>query len=141
MKNLSCLLAVALFVTSSNPTLASSLSAPTPLQQDGPPQGGPGKGQRPGGPGADQLKDLNLTAKQKKQVDAIFKQQREQMDKEHKNGGNDREKGMADMRRRESETDTKLKAILTKEQYTQYQAKKRDRPQPPKDGQRPSRNN
>ena len=93
-----------------------------------------------GGPGpisAEQLKDLNLSDDQKERVEAIFKNQRQEMEDLRSTTGDDRDKMMSGMHKLESQTDAQLKAVLTSEQYTKYQAKKKDRPRPPKDGQGP----
>ena len=86
---------------------------------------------------AEQLSDLNLSADQKERVDAIFKNQRQQMEDLRSSTGNDREKSMSSLRHLESQTNAQLKAVLTSEQYAKYQAKKKNHPRPPKDGQAP----
>ncbi|OUJ74091.1 hypothetical protein [Hymenobacter crusticola] len=98
----------------------------------------------PGGPGpmsAELLKDLNLSADQQERVDAIFKNQQQEMEDLRSSTGNDHDhdKIMSSMRKLESQADAQLKATLTSEQYAKYQAKKKDRPRPPKDGHAPPR--
>lgn len=139
-----CLLGVSLstsYAATASVANSDKLVLPSFFGQDGPRQGRPDS-QRPPKGGADQLKDLNLTDKQKTKVEAIMKKQRQEMEALHKdgNGNTDREATMTAMRRLDDDTDSQLKQVLTPEQYTKYQAKKKDRPQPPKDGQgRPPR--
>ena len=105
----------------------------------------PPQDERPAGPrlggqhGGELLKDLDLSDKQQAKVDVIFKNQQQQMDALRSSAGGDREKAMSNRRRIESQTDAKLKTVLTSEQYAKYQAKKQEQPRPPKDGQRPPR--
>jgi len=135
-----CLLGISLsssYAATASVANPGSLRLPPFFGQDTPPQGPPADGQRrPKMGGADQLKDLDLTDKQKSKVEAIMKKQQQQRESLRKQG-TDREAMMTEMRRLESETDVELKSVLTAEQYTKYQAKKKDRPQPPKDGQGP----
>ncbi|MBO0357681.1 hypothetical protein J0X19_06970 [Hymenobacter sp. BT186] len=139
-----CLLGVSLsasYAATASVANSDKLVLPSFFGQDGPRQGRP-DGPRPPKGGADHLKDLNLTDKQKTKVEAIMKKQRQEMEALHKdgNGSTDREATMTAMRRLDDDTDSQLKQVLTPEQYTKYQAKKKDRPQPPKDSQgRPPR--
>ena len=134
-----CLLGISLstsYAATASGATPDKLVLPPFFGQDSPRQGRP-DGQRPSkGGGTDQLKDLNLTDKQKTKVEAIMKKQRQEMEALHKDGNSsaDREATMTSMRRLNDNTDTQLKQVLTPEQYTKYQAKKKDRPQPPKDG-------
>ncbi|WP_324677137.1 hypothetical protein [Hymenobacter sp. GOD-10R] len=125
--------------------LASVLGKPThPVAagfRQGIEQETPGR-RSPGGPGplsAELLKDLNLSVDQQERVDAIFKNQQQEIEDLRSTTGNDRDKLMSGMRKLESQVDTQLKATLTSEQYAKYQAKKKDRSRPPKDGQGPPR--
>lgn len=101
----------------------------------GPPPGR-GPGHNPEQQAADLTKKLKLNDKQQGEVTAIFKNQQQQL--EALRGSKpptdaDREKGMEQMRRVDTDTDARLKAVLTPAQYNQYLAQK---PQPggPKGG-------
>ncbi|TGD79593.1 hypothetical protein [Hymenobacter wooponensis] len=93
------------------------------------------EGRGPGGPGgrgnmlADITKDLNLTAEQQTRVQAIQQEQMQQMQtmREQGSAGSDRQAMMTQMRSLDESTDTKLKAVLTPEQFQKYQAKKQER--------------
>lgn len=101
----------------------------TKVKGDNKPERPEGRG--PGGPGnqmADMTKDLKLTADQKTRVQAIEKEQMQQMQQLRESGKNqDREAQMQRMRGFEEETDRKMKNVLTPEQFKQYQAKKQER--------------
>ena len=98
----------------------------------------------PGGPGnrmADMTKDLNLTADQRTRVQAIEKEQLQQMQTMRESGKtDDREAQMQRMHSFEEDTDQKMKGVLTPEQFQQYQAKKQERMRGGRagGGQRPS---
>ena len=120
--------------------LVSLLSGPShhvfSTLQQGPEQEAPKNARPPHGPmSAEQLKDLNLSDDQKERVEAIFKNQRQEMEDLRSSSGTDHEKSMSSMRHLENQVDAQLKAVLSIEQYAKYQAKKKDRPRPPKDGQ------
>jgi protein CpxP len=140
-----CLLGISLstsYAATASVANATTLLLPPFFGQDTPRQGRPDGQRQPKGGGADQLKDLNLTEKQKTKVEAIMKKQRQEMEAMRKdnNESTDREARTTAMRRLDDDTNSQLKQVLTPEQYTKYQAKKKDRPQPPKDGQgRPPR--
>lgn len=136
-----CLLGVSLstsYAATASVANPDKLVLPPFFGQDTPRQSRPDGQRPPKGRGSDQLKDLNLTDQQKTKVEAIMKKQRQEIEALHKDGtgSSDREATMAATRRLYSDTDAQLKQVLTPEQYTQYQAKKKkDRPQPAKDGQ------
>jgi len=69
------------------------------------------------GPRGNIFKDLNLTPEQQTQVEALMKEQRGQ-----RPSGPPTDADRQAMQARRAELDTKLKAILTPEQYTKYQA-------------------
>ncbi|TGE06284.1 hypothetical protein [Hymenobacter fodinae] len=93
------------------------------------------KGRGPSGPGgrgnmlAEMTKDLNLTADQQTRVKAIQQEQLQQMQamREQGSAGGDRQAMMTQMSSLDESTDTKLKAVLTPEQFQKYQAKKQER--------------
>ena len=120
--------------------LAAQGEIAAPSQLPGtPPQERPA-GPRPGGQHGEELfKDLDLTAKQQAKEEVIFKNQQQQLEALRGSTTDDREKAMSNRRRIESQTDAKLKTVLSSEQYAKYQAKKQEHPHPPKDGQRPPR--
>ena len=88
----------------------------------GPPPGGPhGPGMR-GRQNFDRLAEqLNLTDEQKPKVQAIFESQREQMRDLWQDQSLSREDRMAKMKSIREATDTKLKAVLTIDQYKKLQ--------------------
>jgi Spy/CpxP family protein refolding chaperone len=134
------LFSLSLLVAVTGATIAAPFaSAANQQTRQDEPQGRPaGKARPKGGPHgqADLAKELNLSGKQKTQVEAIQKEQRQKMEALHKGAGaeGDREKRMADMRRLDDETDAKLKSVLSAEQYAQYQTQKQQRPQGLREG-------
>lgn len=103
---------------------ATPLAAPT---QDAPAQARQGRG----GAG-DMLKDLNLTADQKTKVEALMQEQRGKGGLRGGQSGPPTEADRQAMQTRRAEMETKLKEILTPEQYTKYQSMR------PQRGPRPS---
>ncbi|MFD1874135.1 Spy/CpxP family protein refolding chaperone [Hymenobacter bucti] len=101
---------------------AHATPAPT---QDAPAQGRQGRG-------GDMFKDLNLTADQKTKVETLMKEQRGQGGMRGGQSGPPSEADRQAMQTRRAEMETKLKDILTPEQYTKYQSMR------PQRGQRPS---
>lgn len=83
-----------------------------------------------GGRGANMLQDLNLTAEQQTQVEALMKDAMAQRGTRPSGPPTDAERQA--MQTRRAEMDTKLKAILTPEQYAKYQAMRSQRG--PRDG-------
>ncbi len=104
---------------------ATGLAAQAAPLQEAPAQG------RPRG-GADRFKDLNLSEDQKAKIDALLKETREQRGSQQ---GPPSDADRQAMQARRAEMDTKIKGILTPEQYTKYQAM---RPQGGRGGQRPA---
>ena len=76
------------------------------------------------------IKDLNLTAEQQTQVETLMKDQMAQRGSRPSGPPTDEERQA--MQTRRAEMDTKLKAILTPEQYAKYQAMRSQRG--PRDG-------
>jgi Spy/CpxP family protein refolding chaperone len=108
--------------------LATTLATTGLAAQAAPLQEAPAQG-RPRG-GADRFKDLNLTDDQKTKIDALMKEQRGTRGQQGPPTDADRQA----MQTRRAEMDAKIKAILTPEQYTKYEAM---RPQGGRGGQRP----
>jgi protein CpxP len=98
----------------------------TPLQE------APAQGRQRGG-GGDRFKDLNLSDDQKAKLEALMKEEREQRGARGQQGPPTDADRQA-MQTRRAEMDTKIKGILTPEQYTKYQAMRPQRGQ----GQRPA---
>ncbi|MGI4741555.1 MAG: hypothetical protein ACRYG7_40830 [Janthinobacterium lividum] len=94
--------------------LAAQAAPQATARQQAPAQTGPG--QR----GADMLKELNLTADQQAKVEALLQEQRAQRSQRPSGPPTDAEREA--MQASRATLDTKLKAILTPEQYTKYQA-------------------
>jgi Spy/CpxP family protein refolding chaperone len=109
--------------------LATTLATTGLTAQAAPPQEAPAQG-RPRG-GADRFKDLNLTDDQKTKIDALMKEARDQRGRQQ---GPPSDADRQAMQTRRAEMDAKIKAILTPEQYTKYEAM---RPQGGRGGQRP----
>jgi protein CpxP len=88
-----------------------------------PPGGGPpGHGMGGRGPNFDMIAQrLNLTEDQKPKVKAILDEQRQKMRELRQNQDLSREDRMAKMKSIREDTDTKLKAVLTPEQFHQWQ--------------------
>jgi protein CpxP len=103
---------------------ATGLTAQAAPRQEAPAQG------RPRG-GGDRFKDLNLSDDQKAKIDALMKEAREQRGSQQ---GPPSDADRQAMQTRRAEMDTKIKGILTPEQYTKYQAMRPQRGQ----GQRPA---
>lgn len=103
----------------------ASLAAHATPTQDAPAQGRQGRG-------GDMFKDLNLTADQKTKVEALMKEQRGQGGMRGGQSGPPSEADRQAMQTRRAEMETKLKDILTPEQYTKYQSLR------PQRGPRPS---
>jgi protein CpxP len=103
-------------------TLATTgLAAQAAPLQEAPTQGRPR--------GGDRFKDLNLTDDQKAKLDALMKEAREQRGNGQQGPPSDADRQA--MQARRAEMDTKIKGILTPEQYTKYQAMRWPRGQRP----------
>ena len=88
----------------------------------GPPPGDRGPGMRGRGPNFDMIaQQLNLTDDQKPKVKEILGGQREQMRDVFQNQDLSREDRMAKMKSIREDTDAKLKAVLTADQFEQWQ--------------------
>ena len=88
----------------------------------GPPPEGPGPGMRGRGPNFDMVAQrLNLTDDQKPKVKAILDDQRQQTRDLWQNQDLSREDRMAQMKTIHEATDAKLKAVLTADQFMQWQ--------------------
>ncbi|GAB3226667.1 hypothetical protein GCM10027346_09170 [Hymenobacter seoulensis] len=75
-------------------------------------------------------KELGLSSKQKSKVEKIFQDQQQQMQALRSNSGStsmDRSQKMAQAKRIRESTDKKLKDVLSKKQYAQFEAKRQDR--------------
>ena len=105
----------------------TSLAAQAAPRQEAPAQG------RPRG-GGDRFKDLNLSADQKTQLDALMKEERANGGGRQGQQGPPTDADRQAMQARRADMDAKIKGILTPEQYTKYQAM---RPQGGR-GQRPA---
>ncbi|QNH62717.1 hypothetical protein [Hymenobacter sediminicola] len=83
-----------------------------------------GKGQR-----SDELaKELGLNAKQKAKVEKIFQEQQQQMQAlRSRSGSADRSQSMSEVKRIHDNSDKKLKDVLSKKQYAQFEAKRQER--------------
>jgi protein CpxP len=106
-------------VARATPLVAPSQDAPVPTRQG---RGG----------GADMLKELNLTADQKTKIEALMQEQRAKGGMRGGQSGPPTEADRQAMQTRRAEMETKLKEILTPEQYTKYQSMR------PQRGPRPS---
>jgi Spy/CpxP family protein refolding chaperone len=84
-----------------------------------PPPGGGPRGQRPSFDTIAQR--LNLTDDQKPKVKAILDEQRQKMRDLRDNQDLSRDERMAKMKSIREETDTKMKAVLTADQFKQWQ--------------------
>jgi Spy/CpxP family protein refolding chaperone len=98
---------------------------PAARLEDRKPGGAGGRGNRL----AELTKDLHLTADQQTRVQAIQQEQMQQMQtmREQASASGDRQAMMTQMRSLDEGTDTKLKAVLTPEQFQRYQATKQER--------------
>jgi protein CpxP len=112
--------------------VAAALAATSGAAQAAPRQEAPAQG-RPRGGGADRFKDLNLSDDQKSKIEALMKEEREQRGARGQQGPPTEAERQA-MQARRADMDTKIKGILTPEQYTKYQAMRPQRGQ----GQRPA---
>ncbi|RTQ53383.1 hypothetical protein EJV47_01175 [Hymenobacter gummosus] len=121
---LSAVLISGLLATAVGATLEQPQQEP-PTRPQGPPPGR-GPGANPETRAEELAKSLKLSGKQKNEVTTILKNQHQQMEalRNSQGGDADREKGMSQMRRLDSETDAKLKAVLSAAQYNQYLAQK-----------------
>ncbi|MBC6991907.1 MULTISPECIES: hypothetical protein [Hymenobacter] len=72
-------------------------------------------------------KELDLSNKQKSKLEKIFQDQHQQMQALHSRSGRDRSQTMAEAKRIHESTDKKLKDVLSKKQYAQFEAKRQDR--------------
>jgi periplasmic protein CpxP/Spy len=87
-----------------------------------PPGGPPGPGMRGRGPNFDMIaQQLNLTDDQKPKVKTILDDQRQKMRDLRQNEDLSRDDRMAQMKSIREDTDAKLKAVLTSDQFEQWQ--------------------
>jgi len=102
---------------------ATNTPPPATPPAGGPPPGGPpGPGMRGRGPNFDVIAQrLSLTDDQKPKVKAILDDQRQQMRDLWQNQDLSREDRMAQMKSIHEATDAKLEAVLTADQFTQWQ--------------------
>lgn len=112
------------------PGAAEAATGQEPSSRPQGPPPGRGPGHSPEQQAAELARKLKLSDKQKQEVAAIFQDQHQQL--EALRGSNppaagDREKGLEQMRRLQTDTDARLKGVLTAAQYQQYEAQ---RPQP-----------
>ncbi|UOG73929.1 hypothetical protein MTX78_17625 [Hymenobacter tibetensis] len=90
----------------------------------------------------DQLaKDLDLSSKDKGKVEKIFQEQQQQMQALRSRSGADRSQAMAERKRIQESTNKKLKDVLSKKQYAQYEAKRQERQRQMADRQNDRRGN
>ena len=83
-----------------------------------------GKGQR----SDDLAQELGLNAKQKAKVEKIFQEQQQQMQAlRSRSGSADRSQSMSEFKRIHNNSDKKLKDVLSKKQYAQFEAKRQER--------------
>ena len=106
-----------------NPAAFAQDTTNTPPPAGGPPPGGPpGPGMRGRGPNFDMIAQrLNLTDDQKPKVKAIFDEQRQKMRDLRDNQDLSRDDRMAQMQSIRKDADDKLKAVLTTDQFKQWQ--------------------
>jgi len=102
-----------------NPAAFAQDATNTPPPGGGPPKSGT-RGQRPSFDTIAQR--LNLTDDQKPKVKAIFDEQRQKMRDLRDNQDLSRDDRMAQMQTIRKDTDAKLKAVLTADQFKQWQA-------------------
>ncbi|GAB3638389.1 hypothetical protein GCM10027422_39790 [Hymenobacter arcticus] len=107
--------------------LAATLTAGALAAQAAPRQDAPAQTAPRGGRGAAMLKDLNLTAEQQTQVDALMKDEMAQRGTRPSGPPTDAERQA--MQTRRADMEAKMKGILTPEQYTKYQAMRPQRGQ------------
>lgn len=69
---------------------------------------------------------LSLTPEQQPKVTAILQEQVAQLQQARANAGGDRQQMIGELRRVSGATDDKMKAVLTPEQYGQYQTYKQE---------------
>ena len=112
---------------------------PALAQQDagGPPppppagEQGPGMHRGPGGPGArmhEELKQLNLSADQEKQVHAIMESERPKMDALRDNSSMDQADRRKEMMKIHEDATSKIRAVLTEDQKKKFdELQKQDR--------------
>lgn len=105
--------------------LAATLTAGALATQAAPRQTAPAQTTPRGGRGANMLKDLNLTAEQQTQVEALMKDEMAQRAPRPSGPPTDAERQA--MQTRRADMETKLKGILTPEQYTKYEAMRSQR--------------
>lgn len=109
------------------------LAAPAAFAQTAPAATAASAGQQPGGRmgrGAEMMKELNLSADQQTKIEAIMRESRPA----ERPSGPPTDAERQAMQARRAEMDVKIKAVLTPEQYTKYQAMR------PQRGQRPQSN-
>ncbi|WP_375435685.1 hypothetical protein [uncultured Hymenobacter sp.] len=85
--------------------------------------------------------ELGLSSKQKSKVEKIFQEQQQQMQALRSRSGNDRSQGMAEAKRIHESTNKKLKNVLSKKQYAQFEAKRQERQRQMADRQGDRRDN
>ncbi|HEX8428674.1 hypothetical protein [Hymenobacter sp.] len=72
-------------------------------------------------------KKLGLSSKQKSKIEKIFQEQQQQMQALRSRSGNDRSQMRADVKSIRESSDKKLKDVLSKKQYAQFEAKRQER--------------
>ncbi|MET4106540.1 hypothetical protein [Hymenobacter sp. UYP22] len=131
---LSLALLLGLIASAAEPSLAASASFGQEQRQDdrhhkdgrqgrkGPRQDGQRRQQR-----LDAMaKELDLSSKQKSKVEKIFREQQQQMALRGQSG-QDRSQQRDEFKRIHESTDKKLKDVLSKKQYAQFEAKRQER--------------
>lgn len=114
--------------------LVATLAATSFAAQAAPLQEAPAQGRQRGG-GADRFKDLNLSDDQKAKIEALMKEERANGGGRNGQQGPPSDADRQAMQARRAEMDTKIKGILTPEQYTKYQAMRPQRGQRPTTGE------
>ena len=116
------------------PMLAQDTTAPSQQQQDGPPRGGPGGGRGMGGERQLEMmtKQLNLTPDQVTQIKAIEESSRKESMALREDTSTPQDQKRDKMMAMRTASQAKVRAVLTDEQKTKYdamQARMRERMQ------------
>ena len=114
--------------------VAAALAATSGAAQAAPRQEAPTQGRQRGG-GGDRFKDLGLSADQQTKLDALMKEERANGGGRNGQSGPPTDAERQAMQARRADMDAKVKAILTPEQYTKYQASRPQRGQRPTSGE------
>ncbi len=114
--------------------VAAALAATSGAAQAAPRQEAPAQDRQRGG--GDRFKDLGLSADQQTKLDALMKEERANGGGRNGQSGPPTDAERQAMQARRADMDAKVKAILTPEQYTKYQASRPQRGQGR--GQRPT---